>query len=232
METMKMIKSILLLSVILFSTTLALNAQSIKPQDGTIIFEDKLRSCMVVDLDPETKTLRSAWTEYLEDNYDLKLKGNGFFQNKDILYAENVLIDKISVNSMNFYTQIIENENGSEMKLFASFDYDAFIKKEKDSVEYKSLNEILEGFLKVYLPKYYTIGVNDTKKRILELTEEINDLNEDIISDTGKLEKLKQQIDELTKETETNKIALEINKKKLTKREEKLVRIKSQLNNL
>jgi hypothetical protein len=232
MKPIKIMNATILLCAFLFITSLEMNAQSIKPTNGTIMYNDNMRECIVVNLDPETKTLRSAWTDYLKDNYDLKLKGNGWFSSKDILYAEDVLIDKISANRMNFYTQIIENENGSEIKLFASFGYDAFIKKEKDSVEYKSLNEMLESFLKVYLPKYYTLEINDTKKRVLDLTEEINDLNKDIISDNDKLEKLKLQIDELTKETEKNKTALEINKKKLTKREEKLVRIKNQLNKL
>jgi hypothetical protein len=204
--------------------------KTIKPTDGTIIIKDQLQKCMVVVLDPETKTLRSAWIEYLKDNYNLKLKGNGLFQNKDILNAENVIIDKISANSMNFYTQIIENEIGSEMKLFASYGYDMFIEKEKYADEYYSLIEILESFLKVYLPKYYTQEVDDTKKRLLELTKENNRLNKNIISDNGKLKKLNQKIDKLTEETEKNKSTLERNKKKLLKREEKLLRIKKQLN--
>ena len=229
---MNIIKSAVLFFAFLFSSSLGINAQTIKPQDGTIMFNHNLRSCLVVNLDPEAKTLKLAWKDYLKDNYDLKLKGIGWFQNKDILYAENIKIDKISAYSMNFYTQIIENENGSEMKLFASFGYDVFIDKENKPTEYNLLNEILENFLKVYLPKYYTQEVNDIKKRVTDLTLEINKLNDDIKSDNGKMEDLKREIEELTKKTETNKTTLEINKKKLIAREEKLTRIKNQLDNL
>lgn len=225
-------KSLILLFGFLFIGSLGINAQSIKPQDGTILFENNSRACLFVSLDPEPKTLKMAWKEYLEDNFNFKLKGISTFQNKDILYAENVKIDKISAYSMNFYTQILENENGSEMKVFASFGLDEFIDTVNKPKEYILLNEILEGFLKVYLPKYYTQEVNDTKKRVNDLTLEINKLNDEIIKDHNKLESLKRDIEELTKKTEMNENALELNKKKLITREEKLKRIKNQLNNL
>jgi len=225
-------KSSLLFIGILFIGSLGINAQSVKPQDATILFENNVRPCLLVSLDPEPKTLKQAWKEYLEDNYNFKLEGISLFQNKDILSAENVKIDKISPYGMNFYTQILENENGSEMKVFASFGIDEFIDKTNKPTEYKLMNEILESFLKVYLPKYYTNEVNDTKKRVTDLTLEINKLNDEINNDHGKIETLKKEIEELTKKTEMNQNALELNKKKLITREEKLSRIKNQLNNL
>jgi hypothetical protein len=228
----KIIKSSILFLGLLFIGSLGLNAQSIKPQDGTILYENNLRACLQVSLDPEPKTLKMAWKEYLEDNYNFKLEGISRFHNKDILYAENVKIDKISPYGMNFYTQILENENGSEMKVFASYGIDEFFDNANKPTEYKLMNEILESFLKVYLPIYYTEEVNDTKKRVSDLTVEINKLNDDIIKDHGKMETLKRDIEELTKKTEMNETALELNKKKLITREEKLIRIKKQLNNL
>jgi hypothetical protein len=232
MKTMKIYRPILVSCLLLFLASLGINAQTIEPQDGTIMFNDNLRSCLVVNLDPEPNTLKVAWRDYLKDNYNLKLEGIGLFQSKDLLFAENVRIDKISTYSMNFYTQIIENENGSEMKLFASFGYDVFIDQANKPEEYKLLDEMLESFLKVYLPKYYTQEVNDTKKRIIDLTVENNKLNDEINSNKEKMEVLKQEIEELNKKTDSNTITLELNKKKLVTREEKLLRIKNQLSNL
>src|SRR5690606_23968036 len=97
--------------------------------------------------------------------------------NKDLLYAEDVVIEKLSSKRMNFYTQIIENEIGSEMKVFASFGYDIYIDKNETPEEYKIMNRMLNEFLNSYLPNYYKDQVKDTEKKVKDLTKEVKGLN-------------------------------------------------------
>lgn len=205
-----------------------LNAQKIEPQNATIMHDDKLRSCIVVSLDPNPDQLKEAWRDYLNDTYGFKLKGIGFLQNKDLMSAEEVTIKKISSDKMEFYTNIVENELGSEMKVFASFGENKYINRENMSKEYKALNKIVDDFLKVYLPTFYNQMLEDTTKNFEDLNEEVADLNEEIVDDTERIEKLKKEIEDLNDNIDSNKETLEETKKTLTATEKKLARIKSQ----
>lgn len=227
---MKTIKAIFFLALALF--VIQVNAQSsIEPFDTTIDYDKAQRPCIQVNLDPEPKTLKNAWRDYLKDNYDFKLKGIGFLSNKDLLSAEAITVNQISSKAMDFYTHIVEDENGSEMKVFVRHGYDIYISKEDQPNEYEALREILESFIKTYLPKYYEDKINDTEKRVNELTEERNDLKKKIEENSSKIEKLKNEIKQEQKELKSKKTQLETTERKLMKRKEKWERIRIQFIN-
>lgn len=227
---MKTIKAIFFLALALF--VIQVNAQSsIEPFDTTIDYDKAQRPCIQVNLDPEPKTLKNAWRDYLKDNYDFKLKGIGFLSNKDLLSAEAITVNQISSKAMDFYTHIVEDENGSEMKVFVRHGYDIYISKEDQPHEYEALREILESFIKTYLPKYYEDKINDTEKRVNELTEERNDLKKKIEENSSKIEKLKNEIKQEQKELKSKKTQLETTERKLMKRKEKWERIRIQFIN-
>jgi len=225
-----------LIATILLATTFSItevNAQaSIQPTNSTINYDDAQRPCIKVNLDPEPKTLKSAWRSYLEENYDFKLKGIGFLSNKDLLSAEEIIVEQISSKSMDFFTQVIEDENGSEMKIFARHGYDIYLSEDNYPSEYEAINEILESFLKYYLPIYYASGIDDTEKRIAELSDESDDLEEEITDDSEKITELKEEIKELEENSKVNNKMLILANQKLAKRIEKLKRARIQLRTL
>ncbi|MGY8914532.1 MAG: coiled-coil domain-containing protein [Flavobacteriales bacterium] len=216
---------ILMLSLITIDGAIA---QKVVTQDGTIIHDGAIRPCITLSLDPTPDVLKEAWRTYLDDTYDFKLKGIGFLQNKDLLSAEEVTIRKISSNKMEFYTNIVENELGSEMKVFASLGEDNYVGGEKSRKEYKALKDIVENFLKAYLPTYYKEMLEDTSKNFEDLTEDVADLNEDIVDDSEKIEKLKKEIEDLNDKIESDKETLEKTKETLISTEKKLARIRTQ----
>jgi len=205
------------------------SAQNVVPKDGKIEHNDNNRPVLVVNLDPEPKPLKKAWKSFLKDKYDFKIKGIGFLRNKDLLYAEDVVIEKISSKRMNFYTQIIEDEVGSEMKVFGSFGYDIYIDKNETPEEYKVMTNMLNEFLKSYLPDYYKDQVKDTEKKVKKLSKAVKGLNKDISKNSDEIEDLQEEIEDLTKESEEKSKALEVANTKLSERKEKLERINSQL---
>src|SRR5690554_5364907 len=164
------------------------------------------------------------------DNYDFKIKGIGFLSNKDLLYAEDLVIEKISPKRMNFYTKIVENEVGSKMTVFGSFGYDIYIDKNETPEEYKVMNQMLTEFLNSYLPDYYKNQVKDTEKKVKKLSKEVKGLNKDISKNNKKTKKLAKEIEELTKEAAEKEEELETATIKLKERKSKLERIKKKLN--
>lgn len=219
-----------LLALMFFTLNNSVYAQAVTPKDGIIMHNKSQRPSIFVNIDPEPKPLKKAWKSFLKDNYDFKIKGIGFLSNKDLLYAEDLVIEKISPKRMNFYTKIVENEVGSEMTVFGSFGYDIYIDKNETPEEYKMMNQILNEFLNSYLPNYYKNQVKNTEKKVKKLSKEVKGLNKDISKNNKKTKKLAKEIEELTKEAAEKEEELETATIKLKERKSKLERIKKKLN--
>ncbi len=215
--------------VVIFLLTGNIQAQEVEPRKGTVDHNDGQRPCLVVNLDPEPKPLKKAWKSFLKDNYDLKIKGIGFLTNKDLLYKEDIVVEEISSKRMDFYTKIVEDEVGSEMKVFASFGYDIYIDENETPEEFKVMEKMLEEFLKSYLPKYYKSEVKATKKKVKKLTKNVSGLNKDISKNKSDIEDMKEEIEELSEEVAKQESLLESASVKLKERREKLQRINGKL---
>lgn len=228
---MKQIKKLLLIAMYSITTQLV-GQTSVQPFEATIQYDDAQRPCIQVNLDPEPKTLKEAWKDYLKDNYDLKIRGIGFLTNKDLLSAEGVVMSQVSAKEMDFYTHIVENENGSEMKLFIRLGYDIYINPKNYPNEYAALQEVLESFIKFYVPKYMEQQIKDTEEAVKKLTHEKDDLSENIQEKSNEIDELKQEIREKEAELTTNQEALSLTERKLSNRKEKLERTRTALRKL
>ena len=105
---------------------------------------------------------------------------------------------ELSTKKINFYTHIVEDENGSEMKVFASYGYDIYMDQEKYNAEFSIIKNIFANFIQAYLPKYYEEQIEDTQDRMEDLADEIDDLKSDIVDDKEDIEDLQGEIEELT----------------------------------
>lgn len=218
-----------LLAIFLLATFTTTAQTSVDAKETTLQFDKAQRPCLQVKLDPEPKTLKKAWRKYLKNEYDFKLKGIGFLKNKDLLSAEQIVVKELSTNQMDFYTQIVESKTGSEMNVFVRYGYDIYISQSSHPEQFVKLNNMLDGFLKEFLPGYYADQVKDTEKRVKKLEKETKGLSKDIKKDAMKIEKLKKEINDREKDRESNNELLQDAKSKLESRKDKLKRIKSEL---
>lgn len=225
---MKKIALLIYLSLI----TMYGNAQTLQPEKSTIEHKNIERPCLLVKLDPEPKTLKNAWIDYLKKEYDFKLRGMGWFSNKDLLHAEKVTVQKLSPKKLDFYTYIIEDENGSEMKVFASFGYDIYLNEEQYPVEFRAMNDMIVSFLKEYLPEYYNKIISESAERVKDLNKEISSLKEDINDNNSTIEKLTKEIEKYKVSVEDNSQRLKSAENKLIGRQDKLERVKTKLQQL
>lgn len=221
--------ALFIFSILISSLTFS---QSISPLDGTINHNEKSRPCLVVNVDPEAKTLKKAWSDYLKDNYDVKLKGIGFLSNKDLLSAEQIVIPVISPNALDFYTEIIENASGSQMKVFASFGYDIYIDASSMPKEYVQLRKIMDDFLQSYIPNYYQELIKDKEKVVKSLNKDQSKLQKSIKKDTRSVEKMTKKMESLNSDITKNKAELEDTESKLTNRNQQLNELKTKLNSV
>lgn len=209
-----------------------MSAQTLVPEKSTIEHNKMMRSCWLVKLDPEPKTLKNAWIDFLKKEYDLKLKGMGWFSNKDLLYAEEVTLQNLSSKKLNFYTYVVEDENGSEMKVFASLGYDIYLNEEQYPMEFNAMNEMIISFLKQYLPEYYNTIIHESEERVKSLDKEIRSLKKDINDNNDEIEKLSKEIEKNKASVEDNSEKLKAAEIKLKGRQEKLERVRTKLQQL
>lgn len=228
---MRKIKTILAVCIFI-ATSLSVNAQSITPEKSTIEHNGSMRPCIVVHLDPTTKTLKKEWVKFLKKEYDFKLKGAGLFRNKDVLYAEELVVPRLSSKQMDFYTQVIEDEEHSEMKVFVSFGYDIYVNELEYPAEYKAMNEMLVAFLKVYLPSYYSGEMKAATKSVNGLNKEINSLRKDIDKNNREIEEHETEAEKLKMDVKTNKEKLQSAEMKLKETEDRMKAIKEELKKL
>ena len=206
-----------------------LKAQDITPSEGIIAHNDAPRACWVVNVDPEPKTLKKAWKDYVKDDFDVSLKGIGFLANRDLLSAEEAVVRPISPDPLNFYTHIVEDVNGSEIKVFAELNPGDYANRSDHTGEFRAMRRILEDFLAEYLPTYYQSRVKDAENRMVELADEREKLKKEISRDSERISSLEEEIEQRRLELQSNQDKLKLAESKLEARRQKLERIRNQL---
>ena len=174
MYKLKLIFSTLFLLFFSFS----LIGQKLVVSDEVIRYEDQDRMSIQVNLDPEPKAIKDALDDFMDDQYNVNLKGFGFLANKDVLSAEQVSLPQVSEKAFDLYFRVVKNVDGSQLNAFASFGYDVHINPEKYPEAYQELKNIVNHFLNSFLPDYYSGKVEATREFITDLQKDQEEMLE------------------------------------------------------
>ncbi|MFK7935410.1 MAG: hypothetical protein AB8G22_17985 [Saprospiraceae bacterium] len=227
-----MFKNISLI-IALITTSLFLSsnvtAQRISVGESEMTLNERPQSCVEVTLEPEVKEVKKAFKDFMDDNYDVNLKGIGFLSNKDVLTAEQVNIPTVSNKTMDLSAKVIEVQDKTQMCVAGSFGYDIAIDQADYYREYRSLRGIVLDFLDGYLPEYYQNRVDEKAEVVADLKDERQDLNEDIADNEEEIEKLKKENEDLRKELDQTKKDLETQTANLEKRRNSLEEVNKEL---
>lgn len=208
---------------ILTTMTMSINAQTIKIDTTQISFENKLRPAIGALVDPEPNTIKKAWKNYFKKNFNVKVDGFGFLQNKDILKATDVMIAKVSDKRININIRVTETASGSELKVFSSFGYDIFIGQNNYPKEFEATQQILTDFLITTLSSYYNDEIKATTKRIKSLNKDRTKKLKQLNKNDKKIIKLTSEIARLNSlSNSTSESALKATEKLNKKTNEKL----------
>ncbi|MGB4844436.1 MAG: hypothetical protein WBP16_08220 [Ferruginibacter sp.] len=180
--------------MIIVCTGFTAHAQTYKIDSSEISYENKLRPCLSVTYDAESKTVKKAWDSFFDKNYDVKIKGIGFLTNKDIITGTDVMIPSISDKRMNLYARVIEQGAGSELKYFMSFGYDFFIGPADYPAEFAAMKKILNDFSMKFLNDYYSDELSDITREIKGLEKDIKKNNRIIKKNKRKARKASAEV--------------------------------------
>lgn len=205
------------------------NAQDLKPTKSKITYKSNYVACWKVLVDPEPNTIKGEWKSYVKENLYFKLKGFGLISNKDVLEAEDVLVEKISSKRLDFFTRIIESDGQTEIAIFAKHGRNSYLNSDDSKKEFKNLRNVLVDFLKVYLPTYYDEKVNVVNSNIDKLAKKANNLEERVKNNKERIAELEKENVDLAQKIEENKLKIASSKQEFIKRDEKRNKIKELL---
>lgn len=209
--------------------TISLTAQQLEITNDQVTYKKEDRASVRVLLDPEPKTVKKAFEDWLKDHYDVNLKGIGFLANKDVLKAEEVEFPEISENELDFFAKVVREKDVTTMHVFASLGYEIHISPEKYPTEYASMKSIVQSFLNDWLPVYYKDRVSYTSERLEALRVDREDLQETIAGNEKKMEDLKKENEKLRKKLSNGEDELNGLTQSLQNREKELKTINDKL---
>lgn len=192
--------SLLFIFALYFIGSSTLHAQRLIVDKGTIKHEKQARECIQITMEPMPKEVKKAWDDYLQDNFDVNLKGIGFLSNKDMLSAEGVLIPDVSDKKINLYTQVVERGNLTEMCVFASMGGNNYLSQTSYPLEFNRLQNTVEAFIGNFLPEHYRELVEDTEKNLEDLMKRKKDLADDIAKNREDIAKMEKENREKSRE--------------------------------
>ena len=220
------IGGILLCAVMVSSVSFS---QELLINDGTARYKKDDYPAVVIYMEPQTKDVKKAWKDFLKDRYKVRLKGYGFLTNRDVLSAENVNFSELATSAIDFYTEIIKDNNLTKMSVFASLGNNVNIGMGNDYRQYYQMKGIVQNFLDTYLRKYYENQVEDAGKRVTDLEKTRNDKQSTIANNDKEIIRLQSENQRLTQEVAQNRTDYISAQEELTQRKIKLDNIIRQL---
>jgi len=211
-------------------TSLQVFGQKLVMENDVVTYDKASRSSITVTMEPSVDDVRDNWEEYLEANYDAKLRGNGFLFKNDVVRAEKVSIPAISDKDINIYARIVEDSGKSKMHVFANYTPQMFITPSSHPYEYRALENITLNFLNDYLTGFYKDQVEESKDLIEDVNKKRMELAEDIQDNQNQIVELKEENKALKKDMVTKGEDLEKAKTNLEKSKEELDDINKTLN--
>lgn len=219
--------NILILTLSLFFiNSFTVFSQDLTVSDQMIKNDDEMQASIKVILKPDSKTVKKAYRDWMEENYNVDVDGIGFLKNKDVLKIKEEEIKGISNNKMDLYARIVEKGDYTEMDIFGSFGYDLHLDPESSPEEYRRTKSIIYAFLNDFLPGYYEEIVEETADQIEDLKENESDARDKMADNREEIEKLRKENEELANKIKEYESKLEKTEIQLVNQKKQKVEIK------
>ena len=218
---MKKLSLLLIASLITFT----LFSQRIDVQTKTKkINKDKHTVAFVVIPHTDDKTVEKEWKRLMKD-YDAE-----DVKRRKEVFADNVLIPKITDNTIDIYAKAEEkNEN---VEFYVAVDLGGIFLDESNEEQLNTLKSIVKKFAVSIASEAYEDILDDQKDVVEDINKEIEDLTDDKEHLKKKNEKYREKIEENDEEKEELSKEMEDQTKKLKEEQKKLEKLKKEVSKI
>jgi predicted ribosome quality control (RQC) complex YloA/Tae2 family protein len=201
------VKTVFTLTALLagfFFAMAPLPAQTIR--ETTVEYDKNRVPALMVSITPQRKDLQKAFDDWMDDSYDVNMKGGGLFSDKNIRQAEGVTLTPVASEPITFYTKTVSNNNTTEMYIFAARQGGDYIQR-TNTTAFAGMERIFDDFLSSYLPEYYEERIAEATEALEDLRKDLKDAREDIRDNEEKIRDLRQEnldLEEEARQLENN----------------------------
>ncbi|NNC82949.1 MAG: hypothetical protein HKN79_05180 [Flavobacteriales bacterium] len=198
--------------------------------DDRMYHDEELREGHTVSLTIPAEASKEQLEDFMDDRYDVNLKGGGLFSNKDVLSAEEISIPALYPESMDLYFRVIPVGNESKVKVTARDSGDTYFGASHMNTTFEALGRILNDYSIYAENRFYTDRLNERQEQVEDVMKDIQKNEEDIEKNKSKIQ---DNLDENAEmESENRKMSAEIEdlEKDLKKLKEQIEGAKRSLN--
>jgi predicted ribosome quality control (RQC) complex YloA/Tae2 family protein len=175
---------------------LVISAQSNQMQTTKAEYNDRQVDALSIDIRPSRKEVQKAFSDWMKERYDVKMKGGGLFGDKNLEESEAVVIPTISPDNISIITQTNEMNGMTQMTLFASRGLGNFVDRSREDA-FMGLEKLFDAFLSDYLPEYYDQRVTEAEKALADLEKEYEGVERDIEKNQSDMQELRKDNEKL-----------------------------------
>ncbi len=186
----------------LIATLFAFQVQSQQFEITTIDYphDGSMHESVLLDVNADKEEAKKAWNSFIEDVYDVDIKGYGFFMKKDELQTEMVPMSFLSSEDLILNTHFKSGAKGTEIVVFASDANGSPLNKNQDSQITENLEHLTEEYVSYFLPNYHEEKVDMMSGEYEAIIKDIADKEDDIRKKAEDIEELQEEIKTLEKE--------------------------------
>ena len=223
-------KLILVLFSILF--TLQASSQQFEITQTDYPYEGKIYESVHLSINADKDDAKKAWNSFIQDLYNVDIKGYGLFAKKDELKTELIPMSFLSSEALVLHTHFSSATQGSEIVVYASRPNGNLLSKEVDSLTFENLESLTEEFVSYFLPDYHRERVDMMSEDYRDILNDIEDKKKEVVEKTNKIEALEAEIKSLEREIIESNEKKELAKKRLDKSRTILNKVKKSTSKL
>ena len=168
----------------------------------TIKYQGDQRDCWSASIDSHSKTVKKAWKDFIEEDYQAQVQGIGFLSNKKVLTVEAGRITDISTKPVDLFLKVTAKGSQVSLALFARDHQGDFISRSDSPDEFKALKPLLTRFIRTHLINQSQQRLESWKTQYQELTERREDKLETLEENKEDIRDAQETILELNEEND------------------------------
>lgn len=193
---MKFLQRTFFASLLICLFQLAAFAQVGRIEQTTVEYDKQRVDALTVSMTPERKDIQKAFDDWMDDRYDINMKGGGLFSDKNTRRAEAVNIPTVSAEKITLFTRTEERSGETRMTIFASRGLGNFVDN-GDYSAFTGLEDVFDSFLSSYLPEYYEERVSEAREILEDLRKDLTDARDDVTKNEEKIRDLERENEKL-----------------------------------
>ncbi len=209
-------KHIVILMTALIFTFGNILAQEIKVEEDTKKINGNKQPVLIVEIPKvEQKTVEKEWKNLMKRDYDAES-----FKSRKEMFADNVLIEPVSDNTIDVYARAEEKKDYIE--LYVGVDLGGAFMTSEHSKEQEAMKSVIKQFaVRIASEAYQEIVdeqaeiMEDVKDEIEDINDQKEHLNKEIEKYQEKIKENKSEIEDITKNLDEKAEALKEAEKKL-----------------